>query len=95
MVRMDTQMSDEERATVAEAMRRQFHLNCLGNIAQIDTPYLTEGSSGITYVVDRFKGWPHSGHIAPATRRTLAPRRPRGGSAVALALADRNATLGQ
>jgi PhoH-like ATPase len=36
---------------------------CLGNIAQIDTPYLTEGSSGITYVVDRFKGWEHSGHV--------------------------------
>jgi len=36
---------------------------CLGNIAQIDTPYLTEGSSGLTYVVDRFKGWDHSGHI--------------------------------
>jgi PhoH-like ATPase len=36
---------------------------CLGNIAQIDTPYLTEGSSGLTYVVDRFKGWHHSGHI--------------------------------
>lgn len=36
---------------------------CLGNIAQIDTPYLTEGSSGLTYVVDRFKGWVHSGHI--------------------------------
>jgi PhoH-like ATPase len=36
---------------------------CLGNIAQIDTPYLTEGSSGITYVVDRFKGWAHNGHI--------------------------------
>jgi len=36
---------------------------CLGNIAQIDTPYLTEGSSGLTYVVDRFKGWPHGGHI--------------------------------
>ena len=36
---------------------------CLGNIAQIDTPYLTEGSSGITYVVDRMKGWPHAGHI--------------------------------
>lgn len=36
---------------------------CLGNIAQIDTPYLTEGSSGVTYVVDRFKGWEHSGHI--------------------------------
>lgn len=36
---------------------------CMGNIAQIDTPYLTEGSSGLSYVVDRFKGWPHSGHI--------------------------------
>jgi PhoH-like ATPase len=39
---------------------------CLGNIAQIDTPYLTEGSSGLTYVVDRFKGWGHSGHITLA-----------------------------
>ncbi len=39
---------------------------CLGNIAQIDTPYLTEGSSGLTYVVDRFKGWSHSGHITLA-----------------------------
>src|SRR5471030_2214399 len=36
---------------------------CLGNIAQIDTPYLTEGSSGLTYVVDRFKGWLHGGHV--------------------------------
>jgi PhoH-like ATPase len=36
---------------------------CLGNIAQIDTPYLTEGSSGLTYVVDRMKGWQHSGHV--------------------------------
>jgi PhoH-like ATPase len=36
---------------------------CMGNIAQIDTPYLSEGSSGLTYVVDRFKGWEHGGHI--------------------------------
>jgi len=36
---------------------------CLGNVAQIDTPYLTESSSGLTFVVDRFKGWPHSGHV--------------------------------
>ena len=36
---------------------------CMGNIAQIDTPYLTEGSSGLSFVVDRFKGWAHSGHI--------------------------------
>ncbi len=36
---------------------------CMGNIAQIDSPYLTEGSSGLTYVVDRFKGWAHGGHV--------------------------------
>ena len=36
---------------------------CLGNIAQIDTPYLTETTSGLTFVVDRFKQWEHSGHI--------------------------------
>jgi PhoH-like ATPase len=36
---------------------------CLGNIAQIDTPYLTETSSGLTHVVDRFRNWAHGGHI--------------------------------
>lgn len=36
---------------------------CLGNVAQIDTPYLTETTSGLTYVVDRFKNWEHSAHI--------------------------------
>ena len=36
---------------------------CLGNIAQIDTPYLTETTSGLTYVVNRFANWPHAGHI--------------------------------
>ena len=39
---------------------------CMGNIAQIDTPYLTEGSSGLTYAVDKFKGWQHGGHITLA-----------------------------
>ena len=34
-----------------------------GDLQQIDTPYLTEGSSGLTYVVDRFKGWSHGGHV--------------------------------
>ncbi len=36
---------------------------CLGNVGQIDTPYITETSSGLTFVVDRFKSWAHSGHI--------------------------------
>ncbi|MDR2173818.1 MAG: PhoH family protein [Burkholderiales bacterium] len=39
---------------------------CLGNLAQIDTPYLTEGNSGLTYVVDRMKDWKHAGHITLA-----------------------------
>jgi len=36
---------------------------CLGNVAQIDTPYLTETTSGLTYAVDRFKNWEFSGHV--------------------------------
>ena len=36
---------------------------CLGNVEQIDTPYLTETTSGLTYAVDRFKDWGHSGHV--------------------------------
>jgi PhoH-like ATPase len=36
---------------------------CVGNIGQIDTPYLTETTSGLTFAVDRFKGWAHSGHV--------------------------------
>ena len=36
---------------------------CLGNVSQIDTPYLTETTSGLTYVVDRFKTWSGAGHV--------------------------------
>jgi PhoH-like ATPase len=36
---------------------------CIGNLAQIDTPYLTATSSGLAYVVDRFKNWENSAHI--------------------------------
>jgi len=39
---------------------------CIGNLAQIDTPYLTETTSGLTNVVDRFRGWRHAGHITLA-----------------------------
>ena len=39
---------------------------CLGNLAQIDTPYLTETTSGLTYVVDHFRGWEHAGHVTLA-----------------------------
>jgi PhoH-like ATPase len=36
---------------------------CLGDIKQIDTPYLSETTSGLTFAVDRFKHWEHSAHI--------------------------------
>ncbi|HGC5930155.1 TPA: PhoH family protein [Legionella pneumophila] len=36
---------------------------CLGDIKQIDTPYLTETTSGLTFAVDRFKSWEHSAHM--------------------------------
>lgn len=36
---------------------------CLGDIKQIDTPYLTETTSGLTFAVDRFKHWEHSAHM--------------------------------
>lgn len=36
---------------------------CLGNVTQIDTPYLTEHSSGLTYAVEKFRGWKHAAHI--------------------------------
>ncbi len=36
---------------------------CLGNVSQIDTPYLSETTSGLTYLVDRFKGWRYGGHV--------------------------------
>lgn len=39
---------------------------CLGNLGQIDTPYLSETTSGLTYVVDRFRGWAHGGHVTLA-----------------------------
>lgn len=32
---------------------------CLGNLAQIDTPYLSATSSGLTYLSERFKGFAH------------------------------------
>ena len=36
---------------------------CLGDIKQIDTPYLTETTSGLTFAVDRLKHWEHSAHM--------------------------------
>ena len=49
---------------------------CLGNLDQIDTPYLTASSSGLAYAIDHFKGWKHYAHItlARGERSRLAER---------------------
>ena len=36
---------------------------CLGNLAQIDTPYLSPTSSGLTYLTERFKKFQKGGNI--------------------------------
>ena len=36
---------------------------CLGNLAQIDTPYLSPISSGLTYMTERFKSFVHGGSV--------------------------------
>ncbi len=36
---------------------------CMGNLAQIDAPYLTESNCGLTYAVERMKSYAYGGHI--------------------------------
>ena len=36
---------------------------CLGNLAQIDTPYLSPTSSGLTYLIERFKKFHKGGNL--------------------------------
>jgi len=42
---------------------RNTKIVCLGNVGQIDTPYLTANTCGMAAVVERFRNWPHAGHI--------------------------------
>lgn len=36
---------------------------CMGNLAQIDAPYLTESNCGLTYAVEHMKPYTYGGHI--------------------------------
>ena len=56
-------LTSKQMKTLISRVGPDSKMICLGNIAQIDTPYLTETTSGLTYVVDRSKTWFHSGHI--------------------------------
>ena len=56
-------LSPKQMKTLITRAGPETKIVCLGNLAQIDTPYLTEASSGLTYAVDRFRNWKHAGHI--------------------------------
>ncbi|HKK16075.1 MAG TPA: PhoH family protein, partial [Gammaproteobacteria bacterium] len=56
-------LTSKQMKTLISRVGPDSKMVCLGNIAQIDTPYLTETTSGLTYVVDRSKIWSHSAHI--------------------------------
>jgi PhoH-like ATPase len=56
-------LTSKQMKTLITRAGPETKIVCLGNIAQIDTPYLTGTTSGLTYVVDHFKGWEHSAHI--------------------------------
>ncbi|ALM53283.1 PhoH family protein [Halomonas huangheensis] len=42
---------------------RNTKIVCLGNVGQIDTPYLTANTCGMAALVQNFKNWPHGGHV--------------------------------
>ncbi len=42
---------------------RNTKIVCLGNVGQIDTPYLTANTCGMAAVVQRFSNWAHASHV--------------------------------
>ncbi|GEN25098.1 PhoH family protein [Halomonas cupida] len=42
---------------------RNTKIVCLGNVGQIDTPYLTANTCGMAALVQNFRHWPHAGHV--------------------------------
>lgn len=42
---------------------RNTKIVCIGNVNQIDSPYLTATTCGLTYLVQRFRRWPHAAHV--------------------------------
>ncbi len=60
----ETQLLSRLQAlTLVTRVGAQSKIVCLGNLAQIDSPDITPVTSGLTHIVQRFKGWKHNGHI--------------------------------
>jgi len=56
-------LSPHQMKTLVTRMGEGSKIIVLGNNAQIDTPYLTAHTNGLSMVVKQFAGWDHSGHI--------------------------------
>ncbi len=57
-------LTPHQMKTLVTRMGEDSKLIILGNNAQIDTPYLTPHTNGLTQAVSAFAGWEHGGHIA-------------------------------
>lgn len=57
-------LTPHQMKTIVTRMGEDSKLIILGNNAQIDTPYLTAHTNGLTQAVSAFAGWEHGGHIA-------------------------------
>jgi PhoH-like ATPase len=56
-------LTPKQMKTLITRAGPQTKIICLGNLGQIDTPYLTATTSGLTYVVDHFKTYLHGAHL--------------------------------
>jgi PhoH-like ATPase len=56
-------LTPKQMKTLITRAGPQTKVICLGNLGQIDTPYLTGTTSGLTYVVDHFKAYSHGAHL--------------------------------
>jgi len=57
-------LTPHQMKTIVTRMGEDSKIIILGNNAQIDTPYLTPYTNGLTRAVSAFAGWEHAGHIA-------------------------------
>jgi len=69
-------LTPHQMKTLVTRMGEDSKLIILGNNGQIDTPYLTAHTNGLTQAVSAFAGWEHGGHIAlkASERSRLAAR---------------------
>ena len=67
-------LTPQQLKTIITRCGKGSKIVCLGNLAQIDSDYLTALTSGLTYAVERFKGWHGSStqHLEGVVRSRLA-----------------------